>query len=181
MSVGFVMLCHTALERAAQVARHWHDRGCPIVIHVDSRVKDEHVDRMRGLLADLPAVRFSPRQPCEWGTWGIVQATLLASEVMLAEFPEVRHVYLASGSCLPLRPVQDLRAYLDAAPQTDFIESVTTEDVGWTIGGLDHERFTLRFPFSWRRQRKLFDAYVRLQRRVGFRRRIPPRGKIAKI
>ena len=29
MSVGFVMLCHTALERAAEVARHWAERaGC---------------------------------------------------------------------------------------------------------------------------------------------------------
>ena len=29
-----------------------------------------------------------------------------AAELMLTEFPEVRHVYLASGSCLPLRPVR---------------------------------------------------------------------------
>ena len=63
--------------------------------------------------------------------------------------------------------------YLQARPRTDFIESVTTRDVGWTVGGLDIERFTLRFPFSWRTHRRLFDAYVKLQRRVGLRRRIP--------
>ncbi|MGL4320775.1 MAG: beta-1,6-N-acetylglucosaminyltransferase, partial [Paracoccaceae bacterium] len=56
---------------------------------------------------------------------------------------------------------------------TDFIESVTTEDVGWTIGGLNIERFTMRFPFSWRKNRKMFDLYVRIQRKVGLRRRIP--------
>jgi hypothetical protein len=93
--------------------------------------------------------------------------------MMLGEFPAVRHVYLASGSCLPLRPVADLVDYLDQRPRTDFIESVTTEDVGWTIGGLDFERFTLRFPFSWRKQRMLFDIYVGLQRQVGFKRQIP--------
>ena len=38
MTVGFVMLCHTALDRAAQVARHWATHGCPVVIHVDKRV-----------------------------------------------------------------------------------------------------------------------------------------------
>ena len=27
-------------------------------------------------------------------------------EMMLAEFPQVRHVFLASGTCLPLRPVE---------------------------------------------------------------------------
>ncbi len=64
-------------------------------------------------------------------------------------------------------------AYLDERPRTDFIESVTTEEVGWTIGGLNMERFTLRFPFSWRTQRWLFDRYVRTQRAVGFQRTIP--------
>jgi hypothetical protein len=173
MTVGFLMLCHTALDRAAEVARHLSDRGCPVVIHVDSRVKARTFARFKADLADVRDVRFSGRHPCEWGTWGIVGATIEASTLMLREFPQVRHVYLASGSCLPLRPIEELRAYLDERPTTDFIESVTTADVGWTVGGLDLERFTLRFPFSWRKRRKLFDWYVRVQRRLGIRRRIP--------
>ena len=167
------MLCHTALDRAAQVARHWAERGCPVVVHVDKRVTKPAYQGLFDALADLGNVQFSARHACEWGTWGIVAATQDAASLMLARFPEVRHVFLASGSCLPLRPVEELTAYLDTRPRTDFIESVTTEDVGWTIGGLDYERFTLRFPFSWRKQRKLFDGYVKLQRRVGFRRKIP--------
>ncbi|MFC3182158.1 DUF5927 domain-containing protein [Cypionkella sinensis] len=173
MSVGIVMLCHTAFDRAAQVARHWAVRGCPVVIHVDRRVKRKAYDGLVKALIDLDNIRFSGRHACEWGTWGIVAATQEASTIMLRDFPQVRHVYLASGSCLPLRPVEEMVAYLAERPRTDFIESVTTEDVGWTIGGLDVERFTLRFPFSWRKKRRLFDGYVRLQRRLGFRRRIP--------
>ena len=173
MSVGFVMLCHTALERAAEVARHWVERDCPVVIHVDKRVTKPAYDKLVQALADLTSIRFSGRFACEWGTWGIVAATQAASTVMLREFPEVRHVFLASGSCLPLRPVEELKDYLATRPRVDFIESVTTEDVGWTIGGLDVERFTLRFPFSWRRQRRLFDGYVRLQRKVGYKRPVP--------
>jgi hypothetical protein len=173
MSVGFVMLCHTALDRAAQVARHWAERDCPVVIHVDRRVSTKAHDKLVTDLADLTNVRFSGRHACEWGTWGIVAASQEAATVILREFPAVRHVYLASGSCLPLRPVDELRAYLDARPRTDFIESVTTEDVGWTIGGLNFERFTLRFPFSWRKQRWWFDTYVKLQRSIGYRRKIP--------
>ena len=173
MTVGIVMLCHTALDRAAEVARHWATRDCPVVIHVDKRVKRRAYDDLKTALFDLPLVRFSGRHPCDWGTWGIVAATQDASTIMLRDFPQVRHVYLASGSCLPLRPVDEMVAYLNDRPRTDFIESVTTEDVGWTIGGLDVERFTLRFPFSWRKQRRLFDGYVKLQRRLHFRRRIP--------
>lgn len=167
------MLVHTALGRAEQVARHWAAAGCPIVIHVDASVPGKTDRAFRQSMADLPNIRFCRRHRCEWGTWGLVVASQSASEMMLAEFPDVTHVYLASGSCLPLRPVQELIDYLAARPQTDFIESATTADVSWTVGGLDIERFTLRFPFSWRRHRHLFDRYVALQRRLGMKRRIP--------
>ncbi|MDQ2094272.1 DUF5927 domain-containing protein [Rhodalgimonas zhirmunskyi] len=172
-NVGIVMLVHTALHRAEQVARHWHAAGCPVVIHCDKSTRREDWRRFRDALSELPNVRFSTRHKCEWGTWGIVAATQEASELMLADFPEVRHVYLASGSCLPLRPVRELVDYLQDRPRTDFIESATTADVPWTVGGLDEERFTLRFPFSWKTNRHLFDRYVALQRAVGFKRKIP--------
>ena len=174
MTVGVLMLVHDALGRAAQLARHWSEAGCPVVIHVDRKVRDPALARLRRAVSDLDAVSFSPRYRCEWGTWSLVQATQAAAERMLSRHPEVRHVYLASGSCLPLRPVEELKAYLAARPRTDFIESATTADVAWTVGGLSHERFTLRFPFSWRRQRGLFDRSVALQRRVRYRRRVPP-------
>ena len=172
-ALGFVMLCHTALHRASQVARHWAERDCPVVIHVDKRVKRSRFEAFRAELSDLPNVRFTPRVRCEWGTWSLVGASQGAAEKLLREFPEVRHVYLASGSCLPLRPVDELQAYLAARPKTDFIESVTIRDVDWTVGGLNNERFNLRFPFSWKRHRFLFDHYVEFQRRLGLKRKIP--------
>ncbi|SFJ60617.1 beta-1,6-N-acetylglucosaminyltransferase [Celeribacter neptunius] len=173
MTVGFVMLVHTALHRAEQVARHWATHGCPVVIHVDRRVKKENYQPFVDSLSDLDNVVFSKRHACDWGTWSLVAASQDASELMLSRFPEARHVYLSSGSCLPLRPVEDLKQYLAARPMTNFIESVTTEDVPWTVGGLDAERFTLRFPFSWKKQRRLFDKYVAFQRKIGYRRKIP--------
>ncbi|SEK82265.1 Core-2/I-Branching enzyme [Roseovarius azorensis] len=173
MSLGIILLVHTAFHRAEQVARHWAASGCPLVIHVDRAVPRKTHDAFVRALSDLPDIRFARRHRCEWGTWGLVAATQGAAEIMLDQFADVRHVYLASGSCLPLRPVQELIDYLAARPHTDFIESATIADVPWSIGGLDEERFTLRFPFSWRRNRYLFDKYVALQRLLRFRRRIP--------
>lgn len=173
MTVGFIMMCHTALDRAAQVARFWSVAGCPVVIHVDSRVPRREYGAFVDSLADLEHVSFSRRYACEWGTWSLVAATQVAATQMLARHKEVRHVFLASGSCLPLRPVQELTDYLHERQNTDFIESVTTADVGWTVGGFDYERFVYRFPFAWRRQRLLFDGYVRLQRRLRLRRKLP--------
>lgn len=173
MSLGIIMLCHAPLDRAAEVARFWATAGSPVVIHVDRRTAARDYQALVGRLADLPEVSFSPRFVCEWGMFGLVEATLAAAGQLLARHPGVEHVYLASGSCLPLRPHSELLDYLAAHPGTDFIESVTTRDVPWIVDGLAAERFTLRFPFSFRRQRRLFDGYVRLQRRLRFRRRLP--------
>ena len=173
MSVGFVMLVHDAFDRATEVARHWARNGCPIVIHVDLRVPKPVFQAFVDGFSDLDNIRFCDRRRCEWGTWSLVAASQTASEMMLSEFPDIRHVFLASGSCLPLRSVKDLRNYLDERPKTDFIESVTNKDVPWTIGGLDSERFDFSFPFSWKRHRFLFDRYVKLQRRYKSKRKIP--------
>jgi hypothetical protein len=167
------MLVHDSLNRAVQVARHWSRHGCPVVLHVDKRVRGTMYDDLVAGFAEDGNIRLSRRHRCEWGTWSLVAAAQSASELMLKEFPEVRHVYLSSGSCLPLRPIDELITYLNERPETDFIESVTSEDVPWTVGGLDIERFTLRFPFAWKRQRFLFDRYVRLQRLVGYKRAMP--------
>lgn len=173
MSVGIIMMVHTALGRAEQVARHWAAAGCPVVIHVDATVPRDTYTAFTKSLADLSHVQFCKRHKCEWGTWGLVAAAQSASEMMLRNFEDLRHVYLSSGSCLPLRPVEELVDYLAARPDTDFIESATTADVPWTVGGLDHERFTLRFPFSWKKHRYLFDKYVEFQRKIRMKRRIP--------
>lgn len=167
------MLAHTALGRAEQVARHWAASGCPVVIHVDKKVDRKTYREFQASMKDAHLVKFCKRHYCEWGGWGITAATQVAAEKMLSNFADVRHVFLASGSCLPLRPVNELLDYLDARPRTDFIESATTSDVPWTVGGLDIERFTLRFPFSWKTQRRLFDKHVALQRKIGLKRRIP--------
>ncbi len=173
MTVGFAMIVHTELDRAEQVARHWAAHDCPVVIHVDKKVKRADFRAFVDRLSDVENIRFCGRHSCEWGRWSLVEASKSAAKMLLDVFPEVRHVFLASGSCLPLRPVEELKQYLAERPMTNFIESVTTEDVPWTVGGLDIERFTLRFPFSWKRHRRAFDAYVRLQRRLKFKRHIP--------
>lgn len=173
MTVGFVMLVHDPLHRAAEVARHLATQGAPVVIHVDARVPRADFKAFSDQLSELPQVRFATRRKCRWGTWSIVEATLAGCRRLLADFPEVGHAFLICGTALPIRPVADLRDHLARRPDTDFIESVTTDDVAWTIGGLERERFTLSFPFAWRSQRRLFDLWVWVQRRAGLRRGIP--------
>lgn len=173
MTIGFAIMVHDAFDRAGQVARYWAERGCPVAIHVDKRVPSIVMSRFQRSLSDLDNVRFCKRFRCNWGTWSLVAASKEAASTLLDEFPAISHVFLASGSCLPLRPVAELKDYLAAHPDTDFIESVTIHDVPWTQGGLDIERFTLTFPFGWKSQRFLFDHFVKAQRALKHHRRIP--------
>ncbi|MDO5659082.1 MAG: beta-1,6-N-acetylglucosaminyltransferase [Paracoccus sp. (in: a-proteobacteria)] len=171
--LGVILLCHAQLDTAAILARRWHDGGAAVAIHVDSKATEAEFTAMRESLADLGDVIFVPRKSCEWGMFSLVEVTQNAGEMLLERFGDVTHVFLSSGNCLLLRNVSDLTAYLARHRDRDFIESVNALDAGWTVGGLSIERFNLRFPFSWRAQRKLFDRFTTLQKRLGLRRRIP--------
>lgn len=173
VELGVVMLCHADLDLAAHLARVWSQGGARVAIHLDAKVARPAADRMRQALADLDGVIFTPRHRCDWGRFSLVRATQAAAATLMDRFPELTHVYLASGSCLPLRPVNELRTYLGQDPERDHIESVTAREVGWTVGGLNEERFTLWFPFDWRKQRWLFDRFVQWQRRHSVSRSFP--------
>jgi hypothetical protein len=171
--LGVIMLCHAPLHRATEVARHWARADVPVAIHIDAQSPEADAAAMRAALGDLPAVTFVSRQRSDWGSWGLVAATLAAAEALLARHPGLGHVMLTSGACLPLRPVPELHAHLAAHPDCDFIEALPLGQARWTQGGLEAERFTLHFPVSWRRHRRLFDLLVRGQRALGIARRIP--------
>ncbi len=167
------MLTHGRPGRVVPLVRHLAGAGCPVAVHLDAATPLVHQARLAAELGDLPGVTLTARRPTPWGSWGLVAATRDAAAALLDANPDLSHVALISGACLPLRPLDELRAFLAAQPDTDFIESVTIGDVDWEQGGLDAERFALYFPFDWRRRRRLFDLAVRLQRRFGVRRRVP--------
>ncbi len=171
--LGVIILCHCELDRAALSARYWAEGGATVVLHVDGAVSRRAFSSLQARLSDLPQILFCKRRHVEWGMFSLVEATQDAAALLLEQVPELTHIYLASGSCLPLRAVDDLYVYLDDHPKVDFIESVSSREVGWTVNGLNDERFTLYFPVSWRRRRKLFDRLVNVQRRLRIRRAIP--------
>jgi hypothetical protein len=166
------MLAHSALGRAASVAKVIAEAGCPLVVHVDRRV-GAAFDGFAKRTGSLPGVTLARRRACEWGTWSLVEAARDGAERLLADHPQLSHVYLISGACLPIKPLAELEKFLKSHAETDFIESVTITEVPWTMGGLSEERFTLSFPFPWKSRRRLFDAWVEAQRLFGRKRRMP--------
>lgn len=171
--LGVVLLCHENLHMAARIARIWADGGAKVAIHIDAKVPVDAVDQMKTGLADLHGILYAQRVRCDWGDFSLIGATQHAATLLLKTHPDCTHVYLASGSCLPLRPVADLIAFLGRAPDRDYIESVDAKEADWVTGGLNKERFNFYFPFDWRRNRRLFDLCVAVQRRLGITRKLP--------
>ncbi|MEM7423920.1 MAG: beta-1,6-N-acetylglucosaminyltransferase [Pseudomonadota bacterium] len=162
--VGFIILAHDRLDRAAWLADQLSPWG-PVVVHVDTAVAVP--DGVFG-----PEIAVISTRRTAWGQFGLVEAVMDAARTILANGP-LGHVCLLSGACLPLQPLSDLVAHLQAHSGTEFIESVPAEKGAWVKGGLSTERFRLYFLFNWRRQRWLFDRFVEIQRRLGIRRRVP--------
>ena len=95
--------------------------GCPVVIHLDRRVSELIRPGLRRRWLTCPTSAFRPASPANGAPSASSRRRSRRPAQMLAEFPGRQpHVYLASGSCLPIRPVRDLQAHLDAHPRHRF-------------------------------------------------------------
>lgn len=162
MTVGFIVLAHERLDRVATLVRHLRQEGAEAVVHLDRRVQPVGLDGNEVLQT----------RASDWGRFALVEAALDAAAKLLAK-PNVTHIALISGSCLPVRPIAGLIDHLAAHPGRDFIESVDISTDPWVEDGLSEERFTLWHPFSHRHRPKLFSASVDFQRALRVRRRLP--------
>lgn len=173
MTVAVAILAHQKLGRVADLARFLIESGVYVVIHVDAKVSGPRFNEFKTSLSQHPEILWVDRMACDWGDFSLVQATLNMSRAALNKWADASHVQLISGDSLPIRPISDLNSFLDEHADTDYIESVLVNGNNWVKDGLGIERFTLHFPFSWKSQRKLFDIWVDLQRKLKIHRRIP--------
>lgn len=173
MTIGIVILAHEHLHRTRQLARALASARVKVMIHVDADTDDADFEKLASSLVKNSHIEFCERISCEWGRFSLVKAGLSAAEAMLTRWPNLSHVVQISGSCLPVRPVDELVEFLATQPKRDFVESRCVQGEDWVIDGLACERFSLYFPFSWQRQRWLFDMSVGVQRKLGVKRSLP--------
>ncbi len=172
--VGIIMLVHGDLTRAAQVAQYWVRASVPLVIHADRTTPPAQLHKLTDAIADAPRARMIQTQRGQWGSWGLVAATQDAAQVMLEMAPDLGHIALTSGTCLPIKSAAALRAHLAANADVDFIDShAVGPNSAWVQDGLEWERFTLRFPRFILGRPHLFNAAVKWQRRLGLTRKMP--------
>ncbi|AUH34543.1 DUF5928 domain-containing protein [Paracoccus tegillarcae] len=171
--IAFILLAHKEPEAVIRQARRLTATGDYVAIHFDARSKARDFARIKAELGDNPSVVFARRRhKCGWGEWSLVAATLDAVRAASDAFPLATHFYLLSGDCMPIKSAQEAREFLDA-DDCDYIESFDFHSSGWIKTGIKEERLSRYHLFNERKNKWLFYANLRLQRKLGITRKPP--------
>jgi len=175
MQLAFILLAHDHPGNVIRLMRQLVREGDYVAVHWDKKASDDLCKLATKDLTstELSRIRFSERINADWGRWSMVEATLAA----LTEIPrfeeEPEYVILVSGADYPTRPLAELKQFLHENRGMEFIESADPNTELWVIEGLVKERYLHHHWFSWRDSPKLFDLAWRLQRAVGYERKVP--------
>lgn len=175
--LGFVIIAHDQPDNVRRLVLRLLEQDAVVALHWDAR---NLVDLGAELKRDLPpefSKRFLPsrRVKVEWGLWTVVEATLCGLEALEQSGLPLSHVTLLSGHDYTLRPLSQLREFLERRPLVEHIECVDHEKEKWVTDGLHDERWQYRHFISWRDDPKMFDRIWKFQRSLGWKVR-PPRG-----
>ncbi|PRY23777.1 core-2/I-Branching enzyme [Aliiruegeria haliotis] len=173
VQIAYLLLCHKDPDAIIAQARRLTAAGDCVSIHFDGRAPASEDARLREALCDDPNVTFARRRVrCGWGEWSLVEATLQAIEAAMDAFPEATHFYMLSGDCWPVKSAEFAHALL-GGDDVDHIESVDYFESGWIKTGFREERLIYRHYFNERKHKRLFYGSYELQKRLGWKRRIP--------
>ncbi|WP_113911478.1 DUF5928 domain-containing protein [Roseovarius dicentrarchi] len=171
--IAYILLCHKDPEAVIAQAEMLTAVGDCISIHFDGRADASQFAQIKAALADNPNVCFARRRVrCGWGEWTLVQATLLAVEAAVQAFPRATHFYMLSGDCAAIKSARYAHEFLDAR-DVDYIESYDYFESDWIKTGMKEERLIYRHFVNERKHKRVFDAALNLQKRLGLSREIP--------
>ena len=171
--IAFILLCHKDPIGIIAQAQRLTAAGDFVSIHFDGRAAAKDFDLIKEALGPNPSVTFAKRRvKCGWGEWSLVDATLLAVQAAVDEFPRATHFYMLSGDCMPIKSAEYAHDFLDK-DDIDYIESFDFFKSDWIKTGIKEERLIYRHWFNERNSKPLFYASMNLQKRLHMARKIP--------
>ncbi|MCA0177121.1 MAG: beta-1,6-N-acetylglucosaminyltransferase [Proteobacteria bacterium] len=178
MKIAIMLLCHDAPLRVVKtLATPFYDSpDVKLYVHYDARRSADEAARLQAALATpgRQVQMLGERLRCAWGSYSLVQATQRLMQTVLADTGfAADYLLLISGSCVPIRPLASLQAFLRRRQGMDFIEAVDASRRRWVKDGLEHERYQFYFPFNYQTQRRWFEWFTAAQRRLGVHRATP--------
>jgi Core-2/I-Branching enzyme len=175
--IAIVLLCHEAPRQVAKrlAAPFFQSGDVKVYIHYDAQRPLAKLEELKKALPpELQCQVLDDRVKCKWGEYSLVEATHRLMQAALADPGfDATHLVLMSASCVPIRPLSSLQAYLQSRPGIDFIQAQDISQKRWVKDGLEAERYQYYFPFNYITQKSLFERFTALQRDMKIRRKKP--------
>jgi hypothetical protein len=138
MKLAIVVLAHDRPDQLARLLAALRHPRVRLYLHLDRRVGSAP---FTAALADagLGDVEPLPRHATAWGSPELVDAAL--EGIVRGARDGCDHFTLISGRDFPLRPVEEILAFFEAAGSRSHLEHFPLPDPRWRFGGRDRTDF----------------------------------------
>ena len=121
MQIAYLILAHAQPQQIGRLTRRLAAPGVRFYLHIDANTPDEAFAAMQQEVArSCAAATWIARQPCRWGGFSLVDASLRLIEAALAD--DCDWLVLLSGQDYPLQSNADIAARLANCGQAGFID-----------------------------------------------------------
>lgn len=140
--LAYVVLAHVVPEQLARLVRRIYTPEDLFLIHIDAKAKLAPFTAALGATARLPNVQLVDRVKVSWGHFGQLEATLNGVAAALRRNESYDYLVLLTGRDYPIKPLDEIRAHLDAQPGAIFMDHHALPRPDWEEeGGLERLRY----------------------------------------
>lgn len=126
MKIAYLILAHAQPQQLGRLTQRLDTPGAHFYIHIDANTSDYTFAQMQ---AAVPQAHWIARQPCRWGGFSLVAATLRLIEVALADGCD--WLVLLSGQDYPVKHPDEIAATLAASPFAAHLDIQPDFEVGY--------------------------------------------------
>lgn len=170
IKLAFALLAHGRPADVERLIQTLVGQGHAVAVHYDLKSSDDGFRALYRRFAGNDQVRFARRLSVHWGEWSVVRGTLNCLDEIAASGWRPDYVYHLSGMDYPIRPSAQLLEFLERNRGDEFIETAAADSEPWVKTGPQRERYTYRWWFNWRDQKRRTEISYKLQRWLGLTR-----------
>jgi hypothetical protein len=123
MRIAFVILAHKFPEQIVRLINALNADGDQFFIHIDQR-SPTVFNQLKERFENEPKVLLTTdRYACRWGQFSLVAATLSCLRSVCLSQETYDYVFLISGQDYPIKPLADLKRFLEKNKGQQFIEA----------------------------------------------------------
>lgn len=164
--LAYLIRAHHAPAQLARLVRRLDTGNATFFVHVNARTDDAVYGAIAGALSGIESVRWVPRQPVYYAGFSLVRATLAGVEELVRADPPVDYALLLSGQDYPLRPAEEIEAFLEEHAGSNFLHHYALPASAWA----DEDGGLRRIRYVWFERARLRTRLLRLPL---LRRRLP--------